>query len=482
MSRRGFSLAACAAVLGLALQAGFAAPLLAQVGSPGARAPASQTSPGAVAQAPAPPRSPPPSSGKELIAILDFEIVGASKAEASIVSDRLREELLHTGRFTIVDRSQVDAILSEQAFQQSGCTSQECAVQVGKILGVRRIVSGKVTKASDTLWQASVQMVDVETAETLRAESLLHEGRYVDLVRTGIPELAVKIAGSAPIAAAPVAAPPPTGRVSIVSQPAGAEIVLDGKPIPEKSDVVLERLTPGQHSVALAKGELLGSATFTAVAGETVKVEVTLAQNAIAVRIESAPAEAAFFLDGKEQGNTPLELQLIPASYRFEVRQPGYISAEGKFEVKSGGETRLTATLEPMTEDYARWSAEHSRWNGGRWSGWIAGGALLAYGAVEARAVTASKAKQDDLAASARSATTSQAYSSALAQLKREESSARDAKKLSDAAYVLGALGVGVAWWLQRHEPPRPPTEESTYQFTVLPQPEAWSVALSWRY
>jgi len=141
-------------------------------------------------------------SGKELIAVLDLDILGGSKAEASVVTDRLREELLRTGRVTLVDRSQIDAILSEQALQQSGRTSQECAVQVGKLLGVRRIVSGKVTKVSETLWQVFAQVVDVESAETLRAESVMREGRFVELVQTGVRELAVNLAGATVMAGA----------------------------------------------------------------------------------------------------------------------------------------------------------------------------------------------------------------------------------------------------------------------------------------
>lgn len=132
---------------------------------------------------------------KELIAVLDLQHVDAKKSEASALTDRFREELLKSRRFTLVDRSQMEAILDEQALQQTGCTEQECAVQVGRILGVRKIVTGKVTKISDKMWLVSAMMVDVETAETLKAESVRHRGDFFTLMDVSIVDLANKIAG-----------------------------------------------------------------------------------------------------------------------------------------------------------------------------------------------------------------------------------------------------------------------------------------------
>jgi formylglycine-generating enzyme required for sulfatase activity len=132
---------------------------------------------------------------QELIAVLDLQPVSARKAEASALTDRLREELLKTGRYTLVDRSQIDAVLNEQAFQQAGCTEQECAVQAGRILGVRKLVVGRVTKLSDRLWLVSGIIVDVESARTLRAESVQHQGELVGLMQSGISILAHKLAG-----------------------------------------------------------------------------------------------------------------------------------------------------------------------------------------------------------------------------------------------------------------------------------------------
>jgi formylglycine-generating enzyme required for sulfatase activity len=142
-------------------------------------------------------QTPTPSEGKELVAVMELDGVNAGKPELAALSEELRAQLLQSGKFRVVDRQQIDAILKEQAFQQTGCTSQECAVQVGKILGVRKMVVGRVTKINDTLWQLSAQMVDAESAETVRAVTVNQKGAFDVVLTEGMTALAAKLTGSA---------------------------------------------------------------------------------------------------------------------------------------------------------------------------------------------------------------------------------------------------------------------------------------------
>jgi hypothetical protein len=153
---------------------------------------------------------------KDLVAVLELDGVGASKAQVAGLSEQLRAELLNTGLYRLVDRAQMDNVLNEQALQQTGCTSQECAVQVGKILGVRKLIAGRVTKIEDTLWQVSAILVDVESAETLQAVTVNQDGNYRALLTTGVAALVGKltggIGGAAPVRATVVAPVPATPR------------------------------------------------------------------------------------------------------------------------------------------------------------------------------------------------------------------------------------------------------------------------------
>lgn len=152
-----------------------------------------------------------PSGNSESTALMDFQAVGAAPEEASAVTDRMQEELLKLGGITLVDRSQIDAVLKEQAFQQTGCTSNECAVQVGKVLGARRLVSGKVTRLDADHWVLAASLIEVETSETLRSGSVNVTGDIFSVLNQGVPPLAAKVHGGPQAEAAPPPAPRPPG-------------------------------------------------------------------------------------------------------------------------------------------------------------------------------------------------------------------------------------------------------------------------------
>jgi tetratricopeptide (TPR) repeat protein len=164
-------------------------------------------------------QKPTPADSKELVAVMELDGVSVSKSQLAALTEELRAQLLQSGKFRVVDRQQIDTVLKEQALQQTGCTSQECAVQVGKILGVRKMVVGRVTKIEDDLWQVSAQMVNAETAETVRAVTYKHEGKFSTLMDQGMAVLAARLTGTAgvlvvvasakPAAAAPARSPEP---------------------------------------------------------------------------------------------------------------------------------------------------------------------------------------------------------------------------------------------------------------------------------
>ena len=75
------------------------------------------------------------SEGKQTVALLEFEGRGISQLEAKTLTDRLMSEMVNTDAVIMVERNQMDEILNEHGFQQSGCTSSECAAEVGALLG-----------------------------------------------------------------------------------------------------------------------------------------------------------------------------------------------------------------------------------------------------------------------------------------------------------------------------------------------------------
>jgi len=135
-------------------------------------------------------------SGKYTVAILDFEGRGISQLEAATLTDRLSSELANTDAVILVERNQMSEILDEQGFQQSGCTSAECAAEVGALLGVKNMISGAFGKLGNT-YTIDAKMFSVESGATIKTVSKSYKGEIDGLI-TEIEILAWEILGLTP--------------------------------------------------------------------------------------------------------------------------------------------------------------------------------------------------------------------------------------------------------------------------------------------
>ena len=96
--------------------------------------------------------------------MMDFKPNNASASEAVAISGFVRSAFVKAGVYSIVDKANMERILSEQAFQQTGCTSEACAVKLGKLLNVRKMVVGEYTVMGSVRF-LTASFVDVETGK-----------------------------------------------------------------------------------------------------------------------------------------------------------------------------------------------------------------------------------------------------------------------------------------------------------------------------
>ena len=115
------------------------------------------------------------------IAVLPLEGNGISAPEALVLTDELRSVLVKSGKYNVVERSNMESILQEQGFQLSGCTSTECAVEAGKLLGVNKMVTGSVGKLGE-LFNITVRLFDVGSGRIEKSSSQKHEGSVEELL------------------------------------------------------------------------------------------------------------------------------------------------------------------------------------------------------------------------------------------------------------------------------------------------------------
>ena len=116
-----------------------------------------------------------PGAGKPTVAILDFEARGVNVQEVQTLSERMRTEIGNTNAVRLIERKAVDKIMQEQGFQQSGCTTDECASEVGALLGVQYMISGAIGLMGKT-YTIDAKMFSVETGETIQTKSVSHKG------------------------------------------------------------------------------------------------------------------------------------------------------------------------------------------------------------------------------------------------------------------------------------------------------------------
>jgi TolB-like protein len=113
---------------------------------------------------------------------------GISESDAIIITDALSDALMRTRNFHVMERQQIDMILKEQSFESSGaCDASECAVRVGRLLGIQQIVVGSIGKLGGS-HILSLRRVDVKTGEILSSSTRNQRGAIEDLLQDGIPE------------------------------------------------------------------------------------------------------------------------------------------------------------------------------------------------------------------------------------------------------------------------------------------------------
>lgn len=111
------------------------------------------------------------------IAVLPPVQTASSEVSTDALYDYAGMLLMRTGRFTLVDRARVDALLQEQQFSYSGLVDPATAVRLGRMLGAEAVLVVNITSVKhDPFWDDSpeqrnaelhVKIIAVETGEVL---------------------------------------------------------------------------------------------------------------------------------------------------------------------------------------------------------------------------------------------------------------------------------------------------------------------------
>jgi len=116
------------------------------------------------------------------VAVLEFETEGLDNISSGALPSIVRREVRNNKEYRLIDRNMMKAVLDEQGFQQSGCVSSECAVQVGELLGVQKMVTGTIS-ALGSLYLVEIFVLDVGTGLIEKSEMFEHVGKVEELIK-----------------------------------------------------------------------------------------------------------------------------------------------------------------------------------------------------------------------------------------------------------------------------------------------------------
>jgi len=117
----------------------------------------------------------------ETVAVLDLIGNGVSNIEAELLTNRFSTTLAQTNKLQLVERKEMDNILEEQDFQNSGCTDASCAVEIGKMLNVKYMIGGSIGKLGST-YTIDIKMFSVESGKIAKAAGQTYKGDIDGLI------------------------------------------------------------------------------------------------------------------------------------------------------------------------------------------------------------------------------------------------------------------------------------------------------------
>jgi hypothetical protein len=161
-------------------------------------------------------------------------------------------------------------------------------------------------------------------------------------------------------AAEPPRAPAPedTGRVLVRSTPAGARVMVDGRDR-GVSPAEVRDLPNGPHNIRIMLDGYMAAERRIVITSEDPAQNLTIPLTPISasavgtvgdtgeLRIESRPAGAAVYVDGRPVGTTPMVISAVAAgAHQVRMELDGYRPWTASATVTAGGDNRVTGSLE----------------------------------------------------------------------------------------------------------------------------------------
>jgi len=113
------------------------------------------------------------SEDKTSIAVIEFSnITGSISVFGQFIAEKLISKLFETQRFEIIERGQLNKIIEEYKLGQAGITAPDIAASLGKLLGVKAIITGTITDVTSG-FDVNARIIDTQSGKLLSAASVV---------------------------------------------------------------------------------------------------------------------------------------------------------------------------------------------------------------------------------------------------------------------------------------------------------------------
>ena len=132
------------------------------------------------------------------LAVMDLNAYGISELLVKNLSNEIRFRIADLTKrqeykridgvdyYNIVERTEIDKILDEFELDFSGCVSDSCAIEFGKMLQMDRMVVGSVGLVGKT-YTVSLRLIDIVSTKTLEIANRNYQGEIDDVLTEVVP-------------------------------------------------------------------------------------------------------------------------------------------------------------------------------------------------------------------------------------------------------------------------------------------------------
>ncbi len=297
---------------------------------------------------------------KTKIAVLDFQLQGENfdnKDMGTIVAEWFITAMVREGRFDVVERRMLEKILGEQKLAMSGVVDATSATQVGKLLGVKVIISGSVMRLRE-ITEINARIIDVESASIIAAENVKSgaTARLQDLVI----EMSEKIIKNFPLEGYVVNRDGDSVTLDLgirtgVKKGMRFFVFKEGQIIkhPKTGEILdIERIETGKVTITSVAQKICtarideetgpGSITYS----QLVKSLIDTAPKKAKLTVDVSPATAKVRILNVSQTYQP-GMTLDPGPYHIEASASGYKSAKEWITLDKNEDKRFSMNLSP---------------------------------------------------------------------------------------------------------------------------------------